>query len=97
VARNDNGNNLYLDNIELFVGDDSNPPVTTVPYQLYYSSRYPESDIALTMNLDKRQDVHLQIIGIQGNLIAEHMLTDALNQTYYFDLSQQPSGLYISG
>lgn len=95
VAQNDNGNNLFLDNIELFLGDDPNPPVTPALYQLYYSSRNITSDIALTMHLASRQDVPLQILGIQGNLIGEYVLTDALNQTYYFNLDQQASGLYI--
>lgn len=95
VVRNDNGNNLFLDNIELFEGDDPNPPLTSVPYQLYYSSRYTQSDVALTLKLSSRQDVQVQILSIQGNLVAEHLLTDALNQTYYFDLSQQAAGLYI--
>lgn len=95
VARNDNGNNLFLDNIELFLGDDPNPPVTSSMYQLYYSTKNLSSDVAMTLHLDVRQDVPLQILSIQGNLVQEHVLTDALNQTYYFDLSQQTSGIYI--
>ncbi len=95
VVRNDNGNNLFLDNIELFIGDNPSPPVTTAQYQLYYPSLYLQSNIALTFNLDTRQDVELQIIGMQGNLVGEYLLTDALNQTYYFDLAHQTSGLYI--
>jgi hypothetical protein len=95
VVRNDNGNNLFLDNVELFAGDDTNPPTTTAPFQFYYSSRNSQSDVALTLNLSSRQDVTLQILGLQGNLVSEHLLTDALNQTYYFDLSQQAEGLYL--
>ncbi len=95
VARNDNGNNLYIDNIELFEGDNPNPPLTTVPYQLYYSTQYSQSDIALTFHLDVRQDVQLQIVGLQGNVVGEYQLPDTLNQTYYFDLGGQAAGLYL--
>lgn len=95
VARNDNGNNLYIDNIELFEGDDTNPPVTTAQYQFYYSSRFTTADIALTLHLDVRQDVPLQIFSMQGRLVDDLVLHDALNQTYYFDLSNQASGLYL--
>ncbi len=95
VAMNDNGNNLYIDNIELFEGDNPNPPLTTVPYQLYYSTQNSQSDIALTFHLDLRQDVQLQIVGLQGNVVGEYQLPDTLNQTYYFDLGGQASGLYL--
>lgn len=95
VARNDNGNNLYIDNIEMFAGDDTNPPLTTAQYQFYYSSRFTTADIALTLRLDVRQDVPLQIYSMQGRLVDEFVLHDAFNQTYYFDLSNQASGLYL--
>lgn len=95
VASNDNGNNLYLDNIQFFSGDDPNPPITTAKYQFYYSDLNSKADIALTLNLDQRQDVPLQIITLQGTVIAEYTLTDALNQTYYFNLANQAAGLYL--
>lgn len=95
VAQNDNGNNLFIDNIELFAGDNPNPPTTSALYQFYYSSQNTKSDVALTINLPERQDLQLQILSIQGSLVADYVLTDALNQTYYFDLSNQSSGLYL--
>lgn len=95
VARNDNGNNLFLDNIEIYAGDNPNPPKTSAKYQFYYSSQNSLSDIALTVNLSERQDIQLQILDLQGRLVAEHRLTDALNQTYYFDLGYVTAGLYL--
>ncbi len=95
VALNDNGNNLYIDNIEMFSGDDTNPPVVTAPYLLYYSTRNPTSEIALTFHLGTRQDVPLQIINMQGVELSERTLDDVLNQTYYFDLSNQSAGIYL--
>jgi hypothetical protein len=95
VVRNDNGNNLFLDNIEIFAGDNPNPPKTSAKYQFYYSSQNSQSDVALTLNLSERQDVQLQILDIQGRLVDEHLLSDALNQTYYFNLDHVSSGLYL--
>ena len=95
VAINDNGNNLYIDNIELFAGDDTNPPITSVPYQLYYSSRNTQSDVALTFNLQEKQDVRVQIFAMQGNLVYDMVLSETLNQTYYYDLSAQTAGIYL--
>ncbi len=95
VVQNDNGNNLYVDNIELFAGDDSNPPVTTASYQLYYTSQNTNSDVALTFNLSEKQDVRVQIFAMQGNLVSDTVLPETLNQTYYYDLSTQAAGIYL--
>lgn len=95
VATNANGNNLYLDNLELFMGDDANPATTTANYQLYYSKKETRSDIALTFNLPEKKDVYLQIFTVTGQLVAENTLPQTLNQTYYFDLTGQSNGLYI--
>ena len=95
VATNAHGNNLYFDNLEIFAGDDSQPPVTSLPYQLYYSSHYSQSDLALTFNLPEKKDVRLQIYSTMGQIVADNLLTGTLNQTYYFDLSIQATGLYM--
>ena len=95
VVLNNNGNNLFIDNIEVFLGDNTNPPVTPLPYQLYYPNQNSNSDLALTFNLLKKQDVRLQIFSINGQIILDNLLPETLNQTYYFDLSIQPSGLYL--
>lgn len=95
IATNANGNNLYLDNLELFMGDDANPAVTSANYQLYYSKKESRSDVALTFNLPEKKDVYLQIFTVTGQLVAENTLPQTLNQTYYFDLTEQSNGLYI--
>lgn len=95
VATNAHGNNLYLDNIELFAGDDTNPPITPLPYQLYYSDRATQYSVALTFNLPEKTDVRLQIFSIMGQVVADNILPATLNQTYYFDLSVQSTGIYL--
>lgn len=95
VAHNNNGNNLFLDNIEFFAGDDPNPPLTTVPYQFYYSEQNSNSDLAITFSLSKKSDVRIQIYGMQGNVIQDTLLPGTLNQTYYYDFSEQSPGIYL--
>jgi hypothetical protein len=95
IATNANGNNLYVDNLEVFMGDDANPPVTSADYQLYYSKKETNTDVAITFNLPEKKDVYLQIFTMTGQLVAENTLPQTLNQTYYFDLTGQSNGLYI--
>jgi hypothetical protein len=95
VATNGHGNNLYVDNLEIFAGDDANPPTTTLPYQLYYSNINIQSDVAITFNLPQRTDVRIQIHSLMGQIIADNIFPETLNQTYYFDLSIQATGLYL--
>lgn len=95
VVTNQNGNNLYLDNIELFVGNDPAPPLATPPYQLYYTDQVSQAQLGLSFYLTQRNDVHLQIYSSMGQLVTDNLLPDVLNQTYYFDLSSQAAGIYI--
>jgi hypothetical protein len=95
VAVNANGNNMYIDNIEIFAGNDPTPPVSTLPYQLYYSPRFPQYEVALTFTLQEKKDVHLQVFTVMGQVVEDDLLPDTLNQTYYFDLSNQTSGIYL--
>ena len=95
VAVNANGNNIYLDNIEIFAGKDPSPPVSNLSYQLYYPTRFSQYDIALTFTLEQKKDVRLQIFSVMGQMIADSALPDTLNQTYYFDLSNQSAGIYL--
>ncbi|HWA32827.1 MAG TPA: choice-of-anchor J domain-containing protein, partial [Cyclobacteriaceae bacterium] len=95
VAVNANGNNIYLDNIEIFAGDDPNPPVSSLSYQFYYPPDKPQYNVALTFTLQEKKDVRLQILSIMGQVVTDTSLPDTLNQTYYFDLSTQTAGIYL--
>jgi hypothetical protein len=95
VAVNANGNNIYLDNIEIFAGDDVNPPVSSLPYQFYYPPDKPQYNVALTFTLEEKKDVRLQIFSLMGQVVSDTSLPDTLNQTYYFDMSTQTAGIYL--
>jgi hypothetical protein len=95
IASNDHGNNLYIDNLEIFADDSPSPIILDEPYKLYYSTRNTLSDIALSFNLPQKKDVRLQIFSLLGQVIADNILPETINQTYYFDLGLQASGLYL--
>jgi hypothetical protein len=105
VAKAQNGNNLYLDNIEFFMDDydDSFKGIDekllaaeNMPAENSYSV-YGEADqnIRITFNLQERQPVDLRIYNMAGQLILHNTLPETLNQTYYLDLGFQSTGIYI--
>jgi hypothetical protein len=91
VATNDNGNNLYIDNIEYFIDDDPFPVSLKDPYSVYGGG----DELKLTFNLTEKQTTYLKIYTMQGQVLVDNVLPETLNQTYSFDLGIQGSGIYI--
>jgi len=105
VATAQNGNNLYLDNIEFFI-DDFDDLFGGEPEQLLADENMPPEDnysiygeadqnIRITFNLLERQPVDLRIYNMAGQEILHNTLPETLNQTYYLDLGYQSTGIYI--
>jgi hypothetical protein len=92
VATNDNGNNLYIDNVEFFAGDNQSPVSIDSDYSVYGGLGSP---VKVTFNLPERQLVRLQIYDMMGHAISDQMLPDTLNQTYTLESSDHPKGIYI--
>jgi hypothetical protein len=98
VATNENGNNLYLDNIEFFATENPRVITVTEPFSIYgYRQAEPgQSDLKVTFNLAERQNVQYTVLDAMGKQYAGGVLTDVLNQTYPLELGQQlASGVYI--
>lgn len=92
VAVNDNGNNLYIDEIELFNDDNPSPPITTSLYSVYTTSF---DEIKITFNLPEKETSRLQVYNTMGQVVLDNLLPDNLNQTYTVDMSTQRAGIYI--
>ncbi|MEZ4944491.1 MAG: M43 family zinc metalloprotease [Cyclobacteriaceae bacterium] len=92
VAINDNGNNLYLDEIELFNDDNPSPPSTESLYSVYTTSF---DEIKITFNLPEKETSRLQVYNTMGQVVVDNLLPDNLNQTYTIDMSNQRAGIYI--
>jgi hypothetical protein len=95
VVTNDNGNDLYLDNIEIFMADDDNPPKTDELFVVYNSETNPY-EFYVTFNLPEKQDARLLIYSLTGQVLVDSDLPGTLNQTYTVNLYGQSSGIYIA-
>lgn len=98
VIRNQNGNNLYLDNIEFFTTADPDTIEIREIYSIYgYDLAHPEqSELKITFNLPERQNVRYTVISTTGKIETDGILTDVLNQTYPLNLSQRlAQGMYF--
>lgn len=91
VATNDNGNNLFIDNVEFFIDDDPFPVSINNLYDVYGGA----SELKVTFNLEEKQPVQLAVYNMQGQEILQNQLPETLNQTYTFDLGLQGTGIYI--
>ena len=98
VVTNQNGNNLYLDNIEFYVTADPDPIEINELYSVYgYDLTTPElSELKITFNLPERQDVRFSVVSVTGQMETDGILTDVLNQTYPLNLFQRLTpGVYF--
>lgn len=92
VVTNDNGNNIYLDDIELFNDDNPIPPQAESEYSVYTTS---STEIKVTFNLPEKETSRIQIYNTMGQVVLDNLLPDNLNQTYTFDMVNLRAGIYI--
>jgi hypothetical protein len=92
VVTNGHGNNLYLDNIEIFIDDNQNPVSVSPLYSVY--NNY-QTIFKITFNLPEKELVRLQIYNTLGQVVVDNLLPETLNQTYDVDLSGQQAGIYV--
>ena len=99
VVRNQQGNNLYLDNIEFYTTADPDTIEIEELYSVYgYDLANPElSELKMTFNLPARQNVRFSVINVAGQLETDGIINDVLNQTYPLDLPErlQPGVYFI--
>lgn len=98
VVRNQQGNNLYLDNIDFFVTGDPDPIEIASLYSVYgYDLVNPGlSELKITFNLPERQDVRYSVVDVTGKFETDGILGDVLNQTFPLALSRRLApGVYF--
>ena len=92
VATSEQGNNIYVDNIEFFVSDDPFPiDPENKPFAIYWGS---DGGAMITFNLSERQDVGYFLCDMMGRQISNALLPDMLNQTIPISGINSP-GIYI--
>jgi hypothetical protein len=92
VFENDQGNNLYIDNIEFYTSDT---PVKYSEVLSVYPNPALNGEAMITFNLPEKATVVLDIIDPMGKTLVSETLTDILNQTFPFSLSGRSSGVYL--
>ena len=93
VGVNDFGNNLYIDNIQFFISDQT----TSLDLDENQMIVYPNpalDDFYVTFNLLDRSTVDLRIIDPIGRTVWNRQLSNILNQTLGVQLPQA-NGIYI--
>ncbi len=89
-----NGNNLYIDNLELFIQDIAQP--TRIPENSFYIYPNPtQSLLNIVFVRDERESIKMTLFDLSGIPYFEQFYPNTLNQTYTLDLTTIPMGMYI--
>lgn len=84
VFTNGNGNNLYIDDVEI-----GTPP----PFTIYPNPAQDEFNVSF--NLTEETSVTFQLMDARGSLLGEATFANALGQVQPFDITKLRSGLYF--
>jgi len=94
VMTNQNGNNLYLDNIEFYASDDDTPLQTARAFAIYKESN-SSADFSVTFTLQEQQTAMIDVVDLLGRVVYSKAYEYTLNQSYGVTLDDASSGLYI--
>lgn len=89
------GNNIYLDDIELFIADEPNMAEIEEDKMAVYPNPITDVYSRISFNLNEKQDINIRIIDVAGNIISNQKFTNVLNQTYPLELGTHRAGIYI--
>ncbi len=94
VAMNDNGNNLYIDDIELF---NTSSPIHSVGMNDFKIHPNPSSGnyANVSFQVKEVQDVHIKLINSQGMILLDQVFPQTLNHTYKLNVSALRPGVYF--
>jgi hypothetical protein len=95
ITTNLNGNNLFLDNIEMFITGFTQDISLNENSILAHPNPSEGSSFYVTVRTDHRQDVVMQVVDMTGKIVYMQELDNVLNQTFEIDLVQERSGIYI--
>jgi len=89
-----NSNNLYIDNLELFIQDIAQP--TRIPANSFYIFPNPTNRLLnIVFDRNESEPIKLSLFDLSGIPYFEQFYPNTLNQTYTLDLTTIPMGMYI--
>ncbi|HEY3404426.1 MAG TPA: M43 family zinc metalloprotease [Ohtaekwangia sp.] len=94
VATNDNGNNVYIDNLEFFVSYPDNPVETNTLVSVYPNPA-EDGEINVVLSLPERENASVEILDALGKTKFTTEIPDALNQTFPISMLTTSPGLYF--
>jgi hypothetical protein len=94
VVINKKGNNLYLDNIELFPSDHFNRVEVDGVFNVYPNPSEVAESASIAFSLPELQDVTIQIIDNVGRTLYSQPYENVLNQIYQLPVENYQNGLY---
>ncbi|WP_176214645.1 T9SS-dependent choice-of-anchor J family protein [Reichenbachiella faecimaris] len=93
VVTNQNGNNLYLDNIEFY--ESSEVPIVIEESMKSFPNPANEY-VEVKFNFNIKEEILLRIVSLDGDVIAEQIFPNTLNQVYRLNQIQTvPNGMYL--
>jgi hypothetical protein len=98
VFINQNGNNIYLDNIEFFVSEKPIPidnQMSVYPNPFNISEQTDSDPLRVTFNLPEKGPVLIEMIDLVGRILMSEIPPNVLNQTYMISVPDIPAGTYI--
>lgn len=94
VVKNNKGNNLYLDNIELFLSDETSRVDVDGAYNVYPNPIQLSTPASIAFNFTENQEVAIQIIDNLGRILFSAHWDNVLNQIYELPVEDYRNGLY---
>ncbi|MEQ8925094.1 MAG: choice-of-anchor J domain-containing protein [Fulvivirga sp.] len=89
VNTNRNGNNIYIDDIEIYTTE-------IFPNAQYFLFPNPsDGNYKLSFDLTLRQQVLVSVYNLSGHEVHTGTLENVLNQTYDFSIANEPAGIYL--
>lgn len=92
VFTNGNGNNLYLDDLEVILNNDPNLPVFEQRFEVYPIPAVGKFNVAL--NLPEKESIRIRLIDMSGKAVMDEYFPNTLNQTYEF-IAPSQRGYYL--
>ena len=93
VVTNQNGNNLYLDNIEFYESDEK--PTEIEKTMKSYPN--PASDyVDVIFNFNIKEEITIRLVSLNGEVMTEQVFPNTLNQVYRLNqIHSIPNGMYV--